>query len=134
MNGIDVVAELASADAALTAVVSSAHMLAGSIPLNATLPAISLAVISASHNAVVTPGETRRMTERVQATIAASSYEQKDQVLELLRHACADKIGAFAGLAQVTVHMDGTGPDFENEDASIFFQTQDFRVAFNRPV
>jgi hypothetical protein len=69
--------------------------------------------------------------ERVQVTAAAATYPRMKAILHAARAAAADYIGEAAGLSDVTVRTDSTGPDFMDEESSIHMGSQDFIVAYN---
>lgn len=133
MSGIAVVAELLRADAPLTAVVPTARIKAGALPQGVQLPAILLTTISGVERNTLRPRLKKRQTDRVEVSVAAGTYAQQRQLIELARNACTDRIGDFGGVSAVVVHHDGIGPDQMDEKASIYAQTIDFRVSFNRP-
>lgn len=133
MSGVVVIRALATAHAALTTLVPSARIVSGALPRDVTLPAISLARISGSDLNIPAPGASRFVKDRIQATVHAQNYPQGLAVMKELRRACADKRPDMSqeGLTGVSVHTDGTGPDFINEEASIHLSSQDFMVNYN---
>lgn len=131
MSGVSVIGELLNASSALTAVVPAARIKAGSLPQDVTLPALAVTTVSGVDRNILMPGATRMVRERVQVTVLANSYRQKNDVLKLVRSACADKRGDFAGQTSVVVLTESTGPDFMTDDASIWMISQDFAVSYN---
>lgn len=131
MSGVSVVGELLNADIDLLAVVPAAKIKAGSLPENTAPPAIAVTQISGVDRNIISPSEVRRVSERVQVTVVATTYREKRTVMQLVRRACADKRGDFAGVTAAVVLTAGTGPDFISDDSSLWMQTQDFGVSFN---
>jgi hypothetical protein len=130
VSGIDIVGALLYADQAVTTAVPQARIKAGTLPQSIALPAILLTSISATDLRMLASDTPRRVTERVQVTLAVSSYDQVDTLLRLIRRACAGKVGTIADIAGVSVLTDGVGPDFMDEQTSIFMRSQDFLVSF----
>jgi len=131
MSGVYVIGELLRADANLLAVVPPGRIKAGALSENVQIPAIAVTQISGVDRNILSQGETRRVAERVQVTVLASNYRQRRTLIQLVRRACADKRGDFAGETDVVVLTDGTGPDFLSDDSAIWMQAQDFSVSYN---
>lgn len=133
MNGVAVILQLLHEDAALLGLVPSARIMAGDLPINAVLPAISVKQISSVDTNLPSPGATRFVTDRVQVTVLAEDYPGKAVVLAAARRAAADQLyPAVPCLTGVTVYTDGAGPDLYSEETGIHFGTQDFRVRYNQ--
>ncbi len=136
MDGVIVIRQLLAADAAVTALVPASgarppRLVAGALPQGVALPAIAITSISATDHLIPAPGATRRVSERVQVTMAAADYPAVRALARAVKHACAARMPTVAGLGEVTVQTDGAGPDFFDEGAAICFRTQDFLVGFN---
>ena len=131
MNGVAAVRALLVAHAPLTSLVPVAQIVAGVVPQGSALPALSLMSVSSTERNILKAGAVRRVTERVQVTVLAATYPAAKAILKAVRQAAADRSPTIAGIAQVTVQTDSTGPDFLDEQAGIHMQTQDFRVSFN---
>lgn len=131
MNGVSVVGELLNSYSPLTAVVPATRIKAGALPEGTALPAVAVTSISAGDLNMLSTGVKRRVNERVHVTVLAGSYRTRDDVLRLVRMACADKRGNFAGVTEVSVLTDGVGPDFQSDDSNIWMQTQTLSVSFN---
>jgi hypothetical protein len=130
MNGVAAVRQLLANDVDLIATVPAARISAGVLPSGIELPAISIMSVSVADRNIPNPGATRQVVERVQVTVMAADYPELKTVMAKVKRAGADKMPAVAGLANVTVHTDGMGPDFMNEAASIYMQPLDFRVTY----
>ena len=131
MDGVAAVRVAFVADATLTGLVPADSIHAGPLPLDATLPAISLASVSSVDWNIPAPGSTRHVSERVQATLHARNYPEMKAIKRSARHAAADKIGLeVPGILVVTIHTEAAGPDFMAADASIWMGTQDFITTY----
>lgn len=131
MNGVAAVRQLLANDVDLIAAVPAARISAGVLPSGTELPAISIMSVSVADRNIPNPGATRHVVERVQATVMAADYPTLKSVMAKVKRAGADKMPMVPGIANVTVHTDGVGPDFMNEEASIYMQPLDFRVTYS---
>jgi hypothetical protein len=131
MTGVDVIGELLRGYGGLTAVVPLARIKDGPLPLNSTLPSISVEHISGTDRGVLKRGALNRVTDRVQVTVATANIRDRKLIIRLVRRACSDRQGDFAGVTEVDVQTEGQGPDFMDDVASIFMRTQDFMVSYN---
>lgn len=132
MSGVIAVRQVLVANAALTTLVPAGRIGAGVLPQGTPLPGISLESVSANDRNLPNPGVTRFVVERVQVTILANDYDSVQAILQAVRKAAADTFPTVAGLMRVTIHTESTGPDFMNEQASIFMRSQDFRVTYSQ--
>jgi len=131
MDGVAAVRSVMIADAPLVALVPEDSIHAGDLPLNATLPAISLSSVSKVDRNIPAPGATRHVRERVQATFHARNYPEQKAVERAARRAAADKINPeVPGITNVTIHTEGAGPDLRAADASVWMGTQDFMTTY----
>lgn len=131
MEGVGAVRQVLAANAALIALVPATRIQAGDMPQGTTLPAISIVRVSSTDRNLPNPGTYRHVTERVQVNVMASTYPQQRAVVSAIRAAAADQFPTVLGLIRVTIHTDGAGPDFINEQASIFVGSQDFIVTYS---
>lgn len=130
MDGVAVILSLLQAASALTTAVPAERIVAGLLGLDTELPAIAVTRVSAIDANIISPGATRHVRERVQATVLAASYPQLQATLKAVKAAAADHVGSFAGLSNVTVHTDSAGPYFMDDQASIHTGSQDFIVGY----
>lgn len=131
MNGILAVLTVLHADSGVTALVPTQRIVAGVLTQGAALPSISVTLISTVDLNLPTPGATRFVTERVQVTVLAPTYKRQREVLAAVKRAAADRLNVpVTGIGNVSIHTDSAGPDFMNEDASIYLGSIDFRVKF----
>jgi len=131
MSGVAVIRELLLASAEYLAMVSAENTRAGVLPIKTPVPAVGVMSISIVPLNFLAPGSRRRFTERVQVTALADDYVQKEEILALARRICADRLGEFADVTEVSVLLDSAGPDFTSDDGSIVMQSQDFSVGYN---
>jgi hypothetical protein len=130
MDGVAAVKQVLHADGTLTGLVPTARIIAGALPQGVTLPAIALESIAKVDRNILHPGSDRHVNERVQVTVLAKNYPSQKAIMRAVRHAAADTFPTVSGLANVTIHTDGAGPDLITDDASIRIGTQDFRVDY----
>lgn len=135
MSGVKIIRHLLTQSAALTAVVpnTDSRICAGVLKQGTPLPAIAITDIVGIDRNIVKAGATHHVTDRVQVTVITETYAQQRSLMALVRTACRDKIGTYIGIAGVTVHTDGRGPDFNDPQAGFYMQTQDFRIGFEEP-
>lgn len=131
MNGVAAVRSVFVANAALIALVPAARIVAGVLPQGTALDAISITSVSSVDRNIPNPGAYRHVMERVQVTVMASTYPRLKAILKAARVAAADLMPPITGLLSVTIHTDSTGPDFMNDEASIYLQSQDFKVTYS---
>lgn len=130
-NGVKVIRALLVASTPLTAEVPATRIAAGILAQDITLPAISITLVSGVDRNIPNPGVTRFVEDRVQVTVLASSYPSQYAIMELVRKACADKLQeTLSGVSSVAVHTLSRGPDFTDEESSIYMGSQDFSVRY----
>lgn len=130
MDGVAIAWNRLKSDAALLALIPQARIISGTIPAGTTLDAISVTRVSGTDRNVPSPGANRRVMERVQVTVAAATYPRLRAAILAAKKALADFIGTVGSANDVTIHTDIAGPDFLDEEASIYFGTQDFVVGY----
>jgi hypothetical protein len=130
MNAEKVAYYLLTNDSGLDGVVPNARVYAGLIPLNAVLPAIAYNLISSVEETTIGLTATKYFS-RIQITVAAKTYPQCKQIIELVKTACNHQQGTFNGVETDSVIMDNVGADFRDDNATIFYSTIDFRIAHN---
>lgn len=116
---------------ALTALVPAEAIVAGEMPQGTPLPAITIESVSLNDRNIPNPSTTRHVQERVDVMVHARNVPTRQQILRAVRKAAADKFPTVSGIANVTIHTDGMGPPFMNEEAAIYLRTQTFRVEYN---
>lgn len=129
MSDIKAMVALLTGNAPLIAVVPAGNIIPGPLPLGATLPAITLAHISGVRDKQISE-QGHGCIARVQATVHAPSYPKQKEIMPLLRAAGICKRSSHGGVAVDYVRLDSDGPDFRDDEAGIYMQTQDFKVRF----
>lgn len=133
MNGVAAVRQLLVADSELLALVPASRIVTGALPLTTVLPSISLSDVSSVDMQLPGPETHRFTTDRVQVTVAASTYVSAIQIIAAAKTAADAKFPTVSGLENVVVRTDGQGPYFTDEAASIHMKSQDFRVSYTQP-
>lgn len=133
MSGVLIIRALLAANAAVLAQVPAGKIMAGVIPINTALPAISVAQISGVIRNTIGMNEAKVLaTDRVQITCMAKTYAQQKQLLDLVRAACPNTYGAVNGVQCDSIWSDIVGPDVFDSDMSIYFQSVDLFVRYLR--
>lgn len=131
MDGVAAVRSVLVADAPMIGLVPAARIIAGPLPLNVILPALSLQSISKVDRNIPSPGSRRHVRERVQVTVHARNYPEQKAIQRAVRHAAADRLNpAVANLDAITIHTESAGPDFLAEDSSIWMGSDDFLITY----
>lgn len=129
MTGVDIIGALLTADAPVLAKVSGPSIKAGDLPDNVVLPALLVRLISSTERSQLKRIGKILMTDRVSVTVRAGSYVDQSDIIQLVREACAGKVGAIGGGESVAILNAGAGPDLIGP-AATFEQTTDFRVSY----
>lgn len=133
MSGVIVIRAMLTANSALTAQVPASRIMAGVIPLNTALPAISIAQISGVQRATVGMNEAVKLyTDRVQVTCMAKTYPLQKQLLAMVQAACHNTHATVNSVDCDSVIQDTIGPDIFDADQAIYFQSVDFKVTYRR--
>lgn len=131
MSAVNVVRYILANNATLLAAVPAARIMAGVIPIETVLPAISVNHISTIERTTVSMTEATVMaTSRVQVTVMTKTYAQQKSILELVRKAMPNTNGSVNGVTVDSILPEVAGPDLRDDDAKIFFQSRDFIVKF----
>lgn len=132
MDGVAAVRSVLVGDSDMTALVPATRIIAGPAALGTPLPFIMLESISKNDRNIAAPGAKRSVSERVQVTVVAANYPSQKAVLRAVRHAAADRINPpVTGIDAVTIHTEGAGPDFYDDDYSGWRGSQDLMVRYN---
>ncbi|MFC0305297.1 hypothetical protein ACFSTI_19650 [Rhizorhabdus histidinilytica] len=128
ITGGHIIATLLRDNVPLTAMVAAPKIKQGRVP-NGPLPVIVVKTVSVVERQALKRGATVLRTDRVSATVRAASYRDQVDIIELIKSACAGRVGDIGGGTNVSILPAGTGPDLDGPGDS-FEQTQDFRVSF----
>lgn len=116
---------------ALSALVPPARTFIGKIPLNTQLPALSIRAVSIAPRNTLSMAEAKRMvTDRVQVTVHARTYPEKDAILDLVRRAVSNVYGVVAGVQVRSIVPAGVGPDLDTDNPRVFTRSRDYKVSF----
>jgi hypothetical protein len=135
MSDVKVIRALLAAHAPLVALVPTAKMFTGVVPLNTPLPALSINTVSnVERHKVADDGECTLMTSRTQVTVHGRSYPEQKAILQLVGLAIKGGRRSVAGVLVANVLRDIIGPDLGDSDIGTFEQTRDFRVVYYQPL
>lgn len=134
MDGVKAVVQVLMADATLTALVPSTRIMAGVLPQGTALPAISVGSVSGVTRKALVKGAHTMRRQRIQVTVMASTYADQTSVQRAVVKAAHAKFPTVSGITSVTIHHDTSGPDFMNEEASIYLGTDDFLVTYSEVI
>lgn len=133
MSGAGIVSTLLRANAGLIAVVPAAKICAGMIPLNTALPAISITSISGVPHRHMKMAVTGNLwTDRVQVTVAVTTYPLQKSILALVRAALPSTRGTVGSFTCDSISIDFEGPDMFDSELNINSGSQDFIVRYVR--
>ena len=132
MSGTAIIKSLLGANAALVAQVPATRIFVGDVPLNTTLPAISVKRISGTSylpmDMVLT---TTFQTQRIQVTLLTKTAAQ-DAIWALIRPALPNTRGTVSTFAVDSILPGIEGPDMFDQVAVIYQQSTDYMVKFAR--
>jgi hypothetical protein len=132
MSGTAITKSLLGANAALVAQVPATRIFVGDVPLNTTLPAISVKRISGtSYLPVAMNLTTTFQTQRIQVTLLTKTAAQ-DAIWALIRPALPNTRGTVSTFAVDSILPDIEGPDMFDQVALIYQQSTDYMVKFAR--
>lgn len=130
MSGVAVIRYKLANDAALTAVVTASKIMAGVVPLNTALPAISIRQISGNELATIRRSGNELVTERVQVSVLAPTYPQQKTILGLIKSALPSVRATVNGFAVDSIEQGLTGPDLYDEEPVTYEQSIDYIVRY----
>lgn len=128
MSGVAVIGYLLRNTGAMTAIVPSARVYSGVLPLNTVLPALSVAQVSGQEWLPVRSSGVSLMTERVQVSVMTKSYATQKAAMKAIRDAVTYQRGTIGGFAVDSILPDTVSPDIQDPDSGNYFQSQDFIV------
>lgn len=131
MSGVAIIRYLLANDAGLTASVPASRIMAGVIPINAALPAISVMQISGMpHNMIGMASTTRLFKDRVQVTVMCADYPATKTIFTLIKAALPVSRGTVNGFTCDSILPDNQGPDFFDQETNIYMQSFDYIVNY----
>lgn len=143
MSGVAAVWYLLKTNPAVLAVVPVGRIMAGDLPLNSVMPAISVNQISSvPRNPVDMTGANVLHTDRVQVSVlfkgpqgtpAGTGYPGVRSLLRLVLAACPNTHGTVNGVNVDSILPDIEGPDLSDEATALYSGSRDFIVRWNAP-
>lgn len=131
MSGTAIIKTLLGANATLIAQIPAVRIFVGDVPLNTTLPAISVKRISGTrYNPVAMPAVSLQ-TQRIQVTLLTKTSTQ-DSIWALIRPALPNTHGTVGAFDVDSIIPDIEGPDMFDQVAVIYQQSTDYMVKFAR--
>ena len=136
MSGVGVIRVLLAANEPLTAVIPSARIKAGVLPLYTIIPAISISQISKTSLSKIRPNEPKFYVSRVQVTVYRKEepddrgYPGLDAALKLVLAACPSQRATIAGVKVDSIIPDTEGPDLYYQESQTYTRSQDFIVRY----
>jgi hypothetical protein len=128
---VKVIRALLVAAAPVMARVPADRIVAGDVPVDASLPAIGIKEISSvPAGAFDAQAEYSIVTSRVQVTAISPAYPDVKVLLDLARRACNFQRGVLSGVDVISVVRDAVGPDL-SDTAGNSFQSIDFKVTYH---
>lgn len=115
----------------LVAVVPATRIMAGVIPQNSALPAISVARISRNDTEFIAGMSVHDCQSRVQITVMAATRPALEAALALVRTALPRTYGSVNGVAVKSLTRAGTGPVFQDEETKVCMGSLDYAIRFD---
>lgn len=149
MSGVAVIRSLLANNAALIAALgagppaATARIMAGDLPLNTVMPAISITKISSVPRNTMSMKDPRAQhTERVQVNVlvkgtqgtpAGQGYPGVPALLKLVLAACPNTKGQVSSIDVDSILPDVEGPDLSDDATALYSGSRDFLVRWNSP-
>lgn len=129
---------LLAGNANVLAVVPATRILAGELPLNTVMPALSITLVSGTPHNTLAMNEGRRLSaDRVQVTAvvkgpqgtpAGLGYPGVRQLMALVLAACPHQRGTINGVDVDSIIPEQEGPDLSDMATSLYLGSRDFVV------
>ena len=130
MSGVAVVRYTLANNSALTAVVAASKIMAGVVPLNTVLPAISIRQISGNELATIRRTGNELVSERIQVSVLAPTYPQQKSILGLIVDALPSLRATVNGVVVDSIERGFYGPDMYAEEPVTYQQSIDYIVRY----
>lgn len=141
MSGVAIIRYFLVNDQNLIAAVPAARIMAGDLPLNAVMPAISITQVSSMPRNTVKMNEGKiQHTDRVQVSVlvkgpqgtpAGNGYPDVRRILKLVLAACPHRRGSYGGFDVDSITPDIEGPDLSDDATALYTGSRDFFVKWN---
>ena len=144
MSGVAVIRSLLATNSAVTTAlgagppVATSRIIAGDLPLNTVMPAISISLVSGIPRLTIAMTEPNRLhTDRVQVSVlfkgpqgtpAGTGYPGVKALLALVLAACPNQHGTVNGVSVDAILPDLEGPDLSDMATALYSGSRDFIV------
>jgi len=138
MSGVKVIRYLLANDSSLTTEVPAGRIMAGGVPIDTALPAISIELVSSVVRLTLAMNESPRMIiERVQVTglvrgpshnPAGDGYPSLKTIMGLVLNAVPNQRGDVNSVSVDSILPENEGPDLEDAATGIYSCSRDFTV------
>lgn len=138
MSGVAVIRSLLAGNSPILAIIPAARIMAGDLPLNTVLPAISVTQISSMPFNLLRTNEANKMhTDRVQVSVmfkgpqgtpSGTGYPGVKAMMRLILAACPSQRGTVNSVVVDSITPDLEGPDFYDDVTDIHSASRDFIV------
>lgn len=138
MSGVKVIRYLLANNSPVLAVVPATRIMAGDLPINTVLPAISIDQINSIPVLTLRMSEANRMhSDRVQVDVVVKGPQGDPQgtgyggvrsLLALVLAACPNQRGTINGVTVDSILPDSEGPDQQDDASALYSGSRDFIV------
>ncbi len=132
MSGVAIIRYQLIFDYSVVNVVPESRIMAGTLPINTELPAISIKQVSGSEFKTIKRSGEQLAIERIQVTVLAASYVQQKETIELIRNALPTVRGIVNDIYVDSIEHELDGPDLYSENPVIYEQSIDYIVRYVR--
>lgn len=130
IDGATIIGAMLCAYPPLLKLVAVANVKGGRLPEGQPLPAILVRTVSSVDSKRLRREATRRCIDRVSVAVRAASWAEQRAIIKAVREAGADRVGQIGGGLNVSIMLNGLGPDVDGPGGT-YEQTQDFRVTYD---
>lgn len=138
VSGTAIIRYLLANNTPVTAVIPATRIMAGDLPLNTVLPALSVTQISSVPYNLLRINESHKVhTDRVQVTAlfkgpqgspAGTGYPGVKSLLALVLAACPNQRGTVNSISVDSITPDMAGPDLYDDATALYSGSRDFLV------
>lgn len=131
MSGTAILRYLLAARPEVTAITTAARVIAGTVPQNVGMPALSIRQVGDNEEPTMARNMPVRMIrERVQVTALALDYGAMKRLLKAATPGAGVHSGMVLGFKVNSILPAGTNPEMPVGDDEIYEQSRDFVVTF----
>lgn len=132
MSGVAILRYQLILDYSVVNVVPEPRIMAGTLPINTELPAISIKQVSGSEFKTIKRSGEQLVIDRIQVTALAQSYVQQKEMIESIRNALPTVRGIVNDIYVDSIEHELDGPDLYSENPVIYEQSIDYIVRYVR--